>query len=81
MDHIKEEVEEFKLEKMESIDVDENNDDIKLSLHNQNIKLEIEEQVMNHADHSINLSLKEESKLTFGLLEEKPSYSTVYFES
>ncbi|PSN30058.1 hypothetical protein C0J52_26916 [Blattella germanica] len=40
MDHIKEEIEEFKLEKMESIDVDENNDDFKFSLHDQNIKLE-----------------------------------------
>ncbi|PSN42931.1 hypothetical protein C0J52_18798 [Blattella germanica] len=40
MDNIKEEIEESKLEKMEFIDVDENNDDFRLSLHCQNIKLE-----------------------------------------
>ncbi|PSN33214.1 hypothetical protein C0J52_22049 [Blattella germanica] len=41
MDHIKEEIKEFKLEKVESIDVDENNDDhFKVSLHEQSVKLE-----------------------------------------
>ncbi|PSN42938.1 hypothetical protein C0J52_18797 [Blattella germanica] len=115
MDHIKEENEEFKLEKMESIDVDENNDDFKFSLHDQYIKLEKQDliydlkqdvldvkdtefklnslayvkeevdtdshyQVSNYTTTSMNPYLKDDSKLTYGLLEEKSSTSTVNFK-